>query len=73
MWIMLHTPPKLCRGDRDEWDARQRYIFERSYRRYQQTDDGKRVAEMAPKVLSQGSLGRIEGFRMKSFERVKPL
>jgi len=60
MWIKLHKPPRLCRGDPDEWSAKQRYYYKRSYDRYQLTEDGKRVAEIAPKALSQGGIGRIE-------------
>ncbi len=60
MWIKLHKPPNLCRGDSDEWSAKQHYYFNRSYDRYQMTEDGKRVAEIASKVFSQGRMGRIE-------------
>ena len=60
MWVKLHKPPKLCRGDSKEWNAKQHYYFNRSYDRYQMTEDGKQVAEMAKKAFSQGRMGRIE-------------
>lgn len=60
MWIRLHKPPKLCRGDPETWNEKQHYYFKRSFARYQMTEDGIQVEAIAKKTFAQGLIGRIE-------------
>ena len=66
-WVRFHTPPKVG-GLRsrlwtlDDLTPKERYYYERSRARYEQTEDGRIISEGASAALQAGVIGRIEGF-----------
>ena len=59
MWTLSGLTPK------------ERYYYERSLNRYNQTEDGRYLSEVAPKILS-GEIGRVEGFAIINSEENHP-
>lgn len=68
-WVRFHRAPRvvrdeMLRGETDELSARASWKLEQSKRRYALTEDGKRTADMAPRVLAAGEVGVLERFRI---------
>jgi hypothetical protein len=61
-WVRLHKLPKACRKDKDLWGAKEKYLFDNSFKRYSLTEDGRKTAEMEIARLANPVIGRYEEF-----------
>ena len=64
-FIRLHRPPKICRrklGPISLWDAKSRWLYNKSMERYLRDPERKRNNDMVINALKSGRFGVYEGF-----------
>lgn len=61
-WIRLHTKPKICKGkSTDDFNAKEKYHFERSFSRYNNTEDAKYLSGVSKNMTHE--IGKFESVR----------
>ena len=62
-WVRLHTIPKCCAVPYDLWGAKEHYLLNKSRERYDLTEDGIKVREMAKAFAANPTIGTYENVR----------